>query len=322
MVASQMVEASGRRTKGQLIAWLQLLRLPNVFTAIADVMMGFLVARGSLDPHVWFALIAAASASLYLAGMVLNDVCDVAADTKQRPTRPIPSGQISLADARVLGWGLLVTGLICGGIVSFLSGSTRPAWIAGILALAIVLYDGRLKATQLGPLLMGLCRMFNVLLGMSLALEGAGHVLPPNARWIVAVAIGVYTAGITRFARTEAKRSSRWQLVRGLTLVMVGLALIAMLPIWDPGSPHRAPNWTSGWYVYWPILAIVIARRFVLAILDPSPRRVQGAVKSGIVSLIMIDAGICLGVCGPFWGCAVLLLLAPTLLLGLWIDST
>ena len=78
----------------------------------------------------------------------------------------------------------------------------------------------------------------------------------------------------------------------------------------------------SGWYVYWPILALIIARRFVLAILDPSPRRVQAAVKSGIVSLIMIDAGICLGVCGPFWGGAVLLLLAPTLLLGLWIDST
>ena len=197
-----------------------------------------------------------------------------------------------------------------------------PVWIGGSLALAIVLYDGRLKATPLGPLLMGLCRMLNVLLGMSLALEGPGHILSPNARWMVAVGIGVYAAGLTRFARTEARRSSRWQLVRGLALVMVGLALIAALPIWDPGLPRRVPHWMSGWYVYWPILAMIIARRFVLAILDPSPRRVQAAVKSGIVSLIMIDAGICLGVCGPFWGCAVLLLLAPTLLLGLWIDST
>ncbi len=316
-----MVERSGR-TRGRWKAWLQLLRVPNVFTAIADVMMGFLVARGSLDPHNWFVLIAAASATLYLAGMVLNDVFDVAADTEERSARPIPSGLVAIGDARVLGWGLLVTGVLCSGIASFLSGSMWPVWIGGSLALAIVLYDGRLKATPLGPLLMGLCRMFNVLLGMSLALEGPGHILSPNARWMVAVGIGVYTAGLTRFARTEARRSSRWQLVGGLTLVMVGLALITALPVWDPGLPRRVPHWMSGWYVYWPILAMIIARRFVLAIFDPSPRRVQAAVKSGIVSLIMIDAGICLGVCGPFWGCAVLLLLAPTLLLGLWIDST
>ncbi|MCH2117882.1 MAG: UbiA family prenyltransferase, partial [Pirellulales bacterium] len=257
-----------------------------------------------------------------LAGMVLNDLFDVAVDTEERPARPIPSGVVSIADARVVGWGLLVTGVLCSGIVSFLSGSMWPGWIGGSLALAIVLYDGRLKATPLGPLLMGLCRMFNVLLGMSLALEVPGNILSPNGRWMVAVGIGVYAAGLTRFARTEAKQSFRWQLVRGLALVMVGLALIAALPIWDPGLSRRVPHWMSGWYVYWPILALIIARRFVLAILDPSPRRVQAAVKSGIVSLIMIDAGICLGVCGPFWGCAVLLLLAPTLLLGLWIDST
>ena len=316
-----MVELSGR-TRGRWKAWLQLLRLPNVFTAIVDVMMGFLVTRGNLEPHNWFALIAATSATLYLAGMVLNDLFDVAVDTEERPARPIPSGFVSIADARVVGWGLLVTGVLCSGIVSFLSGSMWPGWIGGALALAIVLYDGRLKATPLGPLLMGLCRMFNVLLGMSLALEVPGNILSPNGRWMVAVGIGVYAAGLTRFARTEAKQSSRWQLVRGLTLVTVGLALIAALPIWDPGLSHRVPHWMSGWYVYWPILALIIARRFVLAILEPSPRRVQAAVKSGIVSLIMIDAGICLGVCGPFWGCAVLLLLAPTLLLGLWIDST
>ena len=317
-----MVESPGRRAKEQFVAWLQLLRLPNVFTPIADVMMGFLVARGSLDPHLWFSLIAASSAALYLAGMVLNDVFDVVIDTKQRPTRPIPSGRISPTSARTVGWGLLMAGLICSAMVSFLSGSMRPAWIAGILAVVIMLYDGRLKATLVGPLLMGLCRMFNVLLGMSLALQEPGHLLPPDARWIIAAAIGVYSAGITWFARTEAQRSSRWQLVRGLALVLVGLGMITVLPVWVPGVAGHSTSSTSGWYLYWPILAIIIARRFVLAISDPSPGRVQVAVKNGIVSLIMIDAGIVLSVCGPFWGCAVLLLLAPAMLLGLWIDST
>jgi hypothetical protein len=70
------------------------------------------------------------------------------------------------------------------------------------------------------------------------------------------------------------------------------------------------------------LLALVIARRCVLAILQPTPDRVQAAVKNSILSLIVINAGITLGVCGMFWGCAVLLLLAPALLLGKWIYST
>ena len=88
----------------RLRAWLELLRLPNVFTAVADVMMGFLVTHATLRPASEFALLVAASCCLYLAGMVLNVVFDVEQDTTERPERPIPSGRITRSAASRLGW--------------------------------------------------------------------------------------------------------------------------------------------------------------------------------------------------------------------------
>ena len=76
-------------------AWLQLVRLPNVFTAAADVAMGYLVTHDTLRPATHFALLAAASCLLYLSGMVLNDVFDADADARERPERPIPSGRVA-----------------------------------------------------------------------------------------------------------------------------------------------------------------------------------------------------------------------------------
>lgn len=41
-------------------------------------------------------LLIAASAALYLAGMVLNNVFDIELDRDEQPYRPLPSGRISL----------------------------------------------------------------------------------------------------------------------------------------------------------------------------------------------------------------------------------
>jgi len=84
----------------KLLAYLRLFRLPNVFTAMADVAMGFLFVRQSLEPISMFACLLVASSLLYTAGMVLNDVFDYEVDRQERPQRPLPSGQIGLRWAR------------------------------------------------------------------------------------------------------------------------------------------------------------------------------------------------------------------------------
>ena len=74
-----------------LFAWVRLLRLPNHATAVADVLAGYLIVSQAraIDwpaPALWWAILA--SLGFYAAGMVLNDVFDLALDREERPGRP------------------------------------------------------------------------------------------------------------------------------------------------------------------------------------------------------------------------------------------
>ncbi len=146
----------------KLFPLLRLVRFPNVFTAIADVTMGFLFVRGNLSPWHCFGLVAAASSCLYMAGMVLNDVFDLDQDRRERPHRPLPSGEMSVKQATCLGVGLLVVGVLLAMFMGQMCGAKSAGyrtWVtAVVLAVAIVAYDGFLKRTPLGPISMGLCR--------------------------------------------------------------------------------------------------------------------------------------------------------------------
>jgi 4-hydroxybenzoate polyprenyltransferase len=300
------------------VAVLQLLRLPNVFTAIADVAMGFLVTHGNLKPSGLLIVLVIASCALYLAGMVLNDVFDAEVDARERPDRPIPSGRIPLAAAAALGWALLATGVLLGWLGSFLAGDWRPGIVATLLAACVVLYDWTLKRTSLAPLLMGACRALNVLLGMSLAAATWTAL-----HWVIAIGIGVYIVGVTIFARTEAGASSRRRLAAGTLVMLAGMAIAASVPMWiSDDAPIRLLVRPSGWYLLWAVLALLIARRCVAALLQPDPSRVQAAVRNAVQSIIVLDAAVCAGLAGPIWGFAVLLLIVPTMMLTLWLQAT
>ena len=63
-----------------MLPYLQLLRLPTVFTAMADIVLGRLLLNDrTLEPYPAFFTVLAASCALYLSGMLFNDVFDVAA---------------------------------------------------------------------------------------------------------------------------------------------------------------------------------------------------------------------------------------------------
>jgi 4-hydroxybenzoate polyprenyltransferase len=298
-------------------AYLQLMRLPNVFTAMADIALGFLFTHERLAPLWQFALLLATSSLLYLAGMVLNDFFDQEQDARERPLRPLPSGRISPATAKRLGLGLLASGTALGWGTSAASGDVRSGVVATLLAAAVLAYDGWLKKTLVGPVVMGACRTLNVLLGMSLA-DGGWHAV----HWVVALGIGLYIVGVTVFARSEARASGKTQLLLGTLILAGGIALVASLPAWASGGewpPIEAP---PRWYVFWGLIGLLIAGRCLRAVLEPSPPLVQAAVRSCIFSLVVLDAGACTAVQDMTSAAAILLLLAPTLLLGRWIYST
>src|SRR3989442_12467344 len=83
--------------KRVLTSLFELVRLPNIFTAPPDVMMGLTVSGAALTSSA--ATLLLASACAYAGGMAPNDACDATLDARERPERPIPSGRITRAGA-------------------------------------------------------------------------------------------------------------------------------------------------------------------------------------------------------------------------------
>lgn len=307
----------------RLLAYAQLLRLPNVFTAFADVCLGAAAAGYALDRPVIFAMLLAASGCLYCAGMALNDFFDRYEDAKARPFRPIPSGRIAPWLAALDGALLLGCGFVGAGLAgNALGGNGALSWsspgaIALLLIAAILLYDAYLKRTPLGPLGMGACRFLNVLLGLS----GAGGELWTLPNVHLAAAVGVYIVGVTWFARTEEGESRRLHLRLAALVMLAGVLLGLTVPAHFP--LERKPEWVAP--VYFPYLAAAflfyVGLPVVRAIRRPEPKFVQAAVKRAILGLVVLDAALATAFVG-LPGLLILLLLPPALLLGKWVYST
>lgn len=297
-----------------MLHWLRLVRLPNLATAAADSLSGYLVVSGlqALEwppAACWLAVIA--SLGFYAAGMVLNDVYDVAIDRDERPERPLPSGAIPLARAAAVGNLLMAIGGIaaCGTAVA--ATTPWPALVGAALAAAVWFYDRHAKATPLGPAAMGTCRGLNWLLGMT----AAGGPVAAH-QWAIPLGMAVYVAGITLFARDEAVRSHRSLLAAGAVTMVIGLAVAAgfvWLP-WREGAERVATLAAPTWLVLWGILSTSVILRAVQAVADPSISRVRAAVGNAIMAIITLDAVLVLAPCGERWAIVVMTLLAWFLL--------
>jgi 4-hydroxybenzoate polyprenyltransferase len=306
-------------------AWAQLLRIPNVFTALADVIAGALLALGRWpegDEVLTLIRVCFASACLYSAGMVLNDFFDVAEDTCDRPFRPIPSGRVKQKVAGVAGFALLVIGLLLGlsGIPSTTLHSTNL--IAPVLAAMILLYDSWLKRTSLGPLAMGSCRSLNVLLGGT-SLASSGQPLTPLI--FGAAVVGIYVCGLTYLAKRETAIDQAAGLEKKRIIPASGPILILItflaLPFFNAQYDYSERmnrvllallEWS--WIV---IIAIVVLR----ALKNSDPPSIQIAVKSCIFGLVGLDSIFACAAVG-LSGLLLLLLLIPSIILGRFIYST
>jgi len=302
--------------------YLQLCRFPAVFTAMADIFLGFLLVHVGLSPTYEFGALLAASSCLYLAGMVFNDVFDRRVDAVERPNRPIPSGRIPLKRAVTFGTTLIVAGLAAAAYAG-----TRSLFVAVLLTLCLFAYDGLLKKTPIGPLAMGGCRFLNVVLGASSA--GLSWTAPWGLPHVfIAAALGAYVAGVTLFAKKEAEQSSRTALIGATVVINLGLVLLLLLSygVWSRYlSWNGAPDARTSSLLLLAFVALMVNRRALAAITDPSPRLVQAAVKVMLLSIITLDAGLIyakLGSEGMAFAAATMLLLVPSLAIGRWLYVT
>lgn len=299
------------------MAYAQLVRLPNVFTAMADIVLAGAATGAILDHFASFVCILISSSLLYMGGMVWNDWFDVKQDRRERPGRPIPSGRVTEANAALVGAVLIFGGLVMAATADLVDGrgwSSLP--IAAFLVAAIFLYDGVLKRTWAAQYVMGSCRFFNVLLGLS----AAGEPISPWG-YALAFAIGVYIVGVTWFAKTEARMSKQQTLMTAALVMAGGLFLALTVPTLARDDATFAPTPS----VLFPYLLVLfgfyVGLKVVPAVRDPAPNRVQPAVKRAILGLVLLDAILATSLVG-FWGLMIVVLLAPAKWLGQWLYST
>ncbi len=154
---------------------LRLMRPANIVTAIADILAGVIIsgyaisATSSLNSLLPVFLLIFTTIGLYGGGVVFNDVFDADIDKIERPERPIPSGTVSKRSATLLALFLFAMAIIAASFVDKEGFVSLPVLFAIIIAIAAVVYDKWGKHhSLLGPINMGLCRGFNLLLGMSI----------------------------------------------------------------------------------------------------------------------------------------------------------
>ncbi|KLU04328.1 hypothetical protein RISK_003382 [Rhodopirellula islandica] len=327
----------------RLFSWAKLVRLPNGFTVVADVSAAFLLVLGASGwlrsgddraGSVWpfLALVVASGVALYWGGMVLNDVFDIRADRRARSERPLPRREIRLADARRVGWALLVAGMVLAALIG-----TVPGVIALLLSICIVAYDGPFKRTPIASVLMGGCRVLSFLLGST-----AAHSVIPAEQWqgrvsvlgepvwmhitpvsfAFAIGMGLYITGVTTFARREAIGDRSLHLPWGWFGMTLGGLVLALAP--RVASLFLAANvpvdWTRGWQID-PVLifpatiALMIVptlARGWTAWRSPSPKRIQLTIKSAIMAIIPLMAAITMLGAGAIPSLCVFALVIPS----------
>jgi 4-hydroxybenzoate polyprenyltransferase len=279
-------------------AWLDLVRLPNLFIAAADILAGFFFAGGMAGE--WFVLIRLmlASMCLYAGGVVLNDVVDVEQDRRERPHRPLPSQHVSISSATRLACFLLLLGVAISATVS-----QQDLWVSLALCLMILAYN-LFKQTLLAPPIMGLCRALNLLLGM----YGLETLLPLPAVRPMSVMF-LYVTSVTLFARREGIGGSRLGLLAGTIGIAFAISGLWGFRWYGYNSRHPEYAWLVGPMI---VFAVILGLR---AIWRPTGANVQGAVRIFVMGIVALDACVAWVAAGPGAAGAVASLLIPCILL-------
>ncbi|WP_430639493.1 UbiA family prenyltransferase [Haloferax volcanii] len=288
----------------------RLVRVPNLFTAPPDVILGAVLVSGGRPavPLSSLAGTALASVLLYAAGTTLNDYADADEDARLRPERPIPSGDVSRTRARNLGLALLGAGVV----VAAAAGGPTVGIVAAVLGSFIALYDGALKGTPLGFAAMGGCRGANVALGMAVV---AGSPSAPTTltlpAWVffVPVVVALYIAGVTYMAERETGAGDSRAVLVGMA--GVGLAVgsvVAAGAAVGVGPSDTATVVVAGGLLCW--FAAWTGRDLLTAYADPRPSTIGPAVGACVLGLVVLNGALS-GLLTPVWGVVAAAFVVP-----------
>jgi len=252
---------------------LRLGRVSNLPTVWTNTLAGIVLAGGNVGDRRTLPLLVALSL-FYVAGMYLNDAYDAEIDARERPERPIPSGQVSAETVFTAGFGMMALGLALLAWIGYgaAGGTGIGPVLSGLgLGAAIVMYNRRHKDNPLSPVLMGICRVLvYVTAGLAFAPE-----LPAPLR-IGALLLLCYLIGLTYVAKQETLGEVRnlWPLV--FLAAPVAYALARALESGSAAALSLA-------FTLWVGIALWFLRR-------RQPGDVPRAVVSLIAGISLLDA--------------------------------
>jgi len=277
--------------------WLILSRGSNLPTVWSSTMAGWLlgaywsskanvllfgVPYGPSTEVAWWPLpwLLLAVSAIYVGGMILNDVFDAAWDAQHRPTRPIPSGQVSADTAYLVGFSLLLAGAVGAVAIRILYARSFPlgsdernnnyagevVLVAGLLVAAVLVYNRWHKGVVWAPVVMGLCRALLPILGLVVAGVSLDSLGWPGRLFVLLCSFTLWllTFTLTWVARHEATDSNppawtSWVIYLvpyPAVLVLYGLSMgsIFVLPIcllymawiWFSDRRHPLPAGVPG----------------------------------------------------------------------------
>lgn len=239
-----------------MVALLRLGRVSNLPTVWTNVLAGA-VLSGSDWHSEQLGIMLVAMSLFYVGGMYLNDYFDRSIDARERPKRPIPSGDIAAPPVAVVGFCLVTAGAIATAAMG-----PAAAVMGALLAISIVAYDWRHKGNPFAPVMMGGCR---ALVYSTTAIALSDRLT--NFVSVAALAIGGFVAGLTYAAREESlhKVGNLWPLLlltaplmvaagafqEGFGAIAIYLLLVACIAASvyllakrsDSGTVSRAVGW-------------------------------------------------------------------------------
>jgi len=284
--------------------FIKMARPANIITAISDILAGCAIAgifqnftsvETKAAPLI---LLVISTIGLYGGGIVFNDIFDYKTDKINRPERVLPSGKISISEATAFGIALFVIGIISAFYVSLLSG-----FFAISICFLALSYDKYAKHNAvLGPINMGLCRSMNLILGISII----NNVV--NDMWFLGFIPLAFIAAITLVGQKEAHGNNKSSIVKAIlldtvvTLFFVYLMLSGYLKIWV----------TIPFLLFW--FGVNLFAK-TTAFFKNNPKKIQQAVKIGILSLIPLNAIYVAGFANWYYALLLICLLPISMLI-------
>jgi 4-hydroxybenzoate polyprenyltransferase len=267
------------------MGWLQLLRVPNLFTVPGDPVAGFLLASTDVQNVEFLRMLPAVIASffLYCFGLITNDWFDLAEDRRERPGRPLPSGAVDPGTALAVGVTLAVLGLFAAFIASVPSG-----FVAVALVVLILLYNARVKRSPgWGPVNMGLCRGLSLLIGVAAA---AGKPQEHPGAIAAFVIIVFYITAVTLIAARETRHERLGSLAWNPLLAIILCFAFYFTLLWKRLSLDVAPL-MSALVVFIAGLTIIDTARLSYRVWKHgSPQVVPQAIGGFLRALLFIQA--------------------------------